>query len=187
MSLMNIPQPDLALREAFRAPQPGGFLQFAITHPCFDTPQRGWVRDGAGRKVAYQSGDYFTQAQGRVEEWLFSTAPPEVRQGLPPFRAPKFFRTLSAWVNDLLDTGFALERLDEPFAGEGTARRFPDLAGTRIVPFWLMMRCRKPVDGRCGEGLSLRIRRITLGSMQAPAPVVKTAFGTSRARDGGAG
>src|SRR5262249_6914063 len=51
--------PDLggALREASRVLQRGGFLQLAITHPCFDTPLRGWVRDGAGRKVAYQCGD----------------------------------------------------------------------------------------------------------------------------------
>ena len=143
MSLMDIPQPDRALREAFRVLQPGGFLQLAITHPCFDTPRRGWVRDGAGRKIAYQSGDYFTQAQGQVKAWLFPATPPEVRHGLPPFQTPKFFRTLSAWVNNLLDTGFALERMDEPCASEDTLRRFPGLAGSRIIPFWLIIRCRK--------------------------------------------
>jgi ubiquinone/menaquinone biosynthesis C-methylase UbiE len=70
MSLMDMPQTDQAVREAFRVLRPGGFLQLAITHPCFDTPLRGWVRDGTGRNVAYQCGDYFVQAQGRVEEWL---------------------------------------------------------------------------------------------------------------------
>jgi SAM-dependent methyltransferase len=143
MSLMYIPQADRAVREAFRVLQPGGFFQLAITHPCFDTPQRGWVRDGAGRKIAYQSGDYFTQSQGQVKAWLFPATPPEVRHGLPPFQTPKFFRTLSAWVNNLLDTGFALERMDEPCASEDTLRRFPGLVGSRIIPFWLIIRCRK--------------------------------------------
>ena len=148
MSLMDIPDLGGALREAFRVLQPGGFLQLAITHPCFDTPLRGWVRDGAGRKVAYQCGDYFSNVQGRVDEWLFSPTPAEVRQGLPPFQTPKFFRTLSAWVNALIDTGFALERFDEPCAGEDTVRRFPNFAGCRLVPLWLIIRCRKPGDSR---------------------------------------
>jgi SAM-dependent methyltransferase len=148
MSFMDIPQPDRAVREAVRVLRPGGFLQLAITHPCFDTPRRGWVRDAAGRKIAYQSGDYFTQDQGRVEEWLFSMTPPGVHHGLPPFRTPKFFRTLSAWVNDLIDAGFVLERMEEPRASEDTVRRFPDFAGTRLVPLWLTIRCRKP--GRAG-------------------------------------
>jgi hypothetical protein len=79
-----------------------------------------------------------------VEEWLFAATPPEVRQGLRPFRTPKFFRTLSAWMNDLIDAGFALERVDEPCAGEDTVRRFHDLACTRLVPLWLLIRGRKP-------------------------------------------
>jgi hypothetical protein len=78
-----------------------------------------------------------------VEEWLFAAAPPEVRQGLPPFRVPTFPRTLSAWVNDLIDAGFVVERLDEPCPGEETVRRRPDLADNRIVPLWLLLRCRK--------------------------------------------
>jgi ubiquinone/menaquinone biosynthesis C-methylase UbiE len=148
MSFMDMPQPDRALREAFRVLKPGGFFLLAITHPCFDTAVRGWVRDETGRKVAYQCGDYFTPVQGRIHEWLFSTTPREVRQGLPPFRTPKFFRTLSAWVNDLIDTGFLLERLDEPRASEDTVRRFPILVGTCIIPMWLLIRCRKLADAR---------------------------------------
>lgn len=38
MSLMDMPDPDLALREACRILKRGGFLQFSITHPCFDLP-----------------------------------------------------------------------------------------------------------------------------------------------------
>jgi SAM-dependent methyltransferase len=148
MSLMDIPDLGGALREAFRVLRPGGFLQLGITHPCFDTPERGWVRDGSGRKVAYQCGGYFSNVQGRVDEWLFSPTPAEVRQGLPPFRTPKFFRTLSAWVNALVGTGFALERLDEPYASDDTVRRYPNFAGCRLVPLWLIVHCRRPGDAR---------------------------------------
>ena len=40
MSLQDIPETDQALAEAFRVLQPGGFLQFSITHPCFNPPHR---------------------------------------------------------------------------------------------------------------------------------------------------
>jgi ubiquinone/menaquinone biosynthesis C-methylase UbiE len=46
MSLMDIPDLGGALRDSFRVLQPGGCLQLAITHPCFDTPPPGL---GSGR------------------------------------------------------------------------------------------------------------------------------------------
>jgi ubiquinone/menaquinone biosynthesis C-methylase UbiE len=144
MSLMDIPDLGGALREAFRVLRQGGFLQLAVTHPCFDHPQRGWVRDGAGRKLAYQRSDYFSNVEGRVDEWLFSATPPEVQHGLAKLKTPKFFRTLSTWVNAFLAARFSLERMDEPCASEDTVRRFPSFAGCRLVPVWFMMRCRKP-------------------------------------------
>src|ERR1700752_4203241 len=37
MSLMDVPETDRALSEAARGLKAGGFLQFSIAHPCFDT------------------------------------------------------------------------------------------------------------------------------------------------------
>ncbi|MFW5652706.1 MAG: class I SAM-dependent methyltransferase, partial [Planctomycetota bacterium] len=45
MSLMEFAEADQALREIHRVLRPGGFLQFSITHPCFDTPYRRRIRD----------------------------------------------------------------------------------------------------------------------------------------------
>jgi ubiquinone/menaquinone biosynthesis C-methylase UbiE len=47
MSLMDVPETGRALAEAFRVLKPGGFLQFSITHPCFDTPHRRNLRSPA--------------------------------------------------------------------------------------------------------------------------------------------
>src|SRR5262245_836199 len=45
MSLMDVPETDLVLAEAYRVLKPGGFLQFSIAHPCFDTAHRRNLRD----------------------------------------------------------------------------------------------------------------------------------------------
>ena len=44
MSFMDIPETGRVLAEAWRVLKPGGFLQFSISHPCFDTPHRRNLR-----------------------------------------------------------------------------------------------------------------------------------------------
>src|SRR5215471_5959829 len=71
MSFMDIPETRLVLAEAFRILKPGGFLQFSITHPCFDTPHRRNLRDESGLTYAIEVGDYFRGLDGEISEWLF--------------------------------------------------------------------------------------------------------------------
>ena len=71
MSFMDIPETDRALAEAHRVLKPGGFLQFSITHPCFDTPHRRNLRDENGLTYAIEVGDYFRNLDGEISEWLF--------------------------------------------------------------------------------------------------------------------
>jgi ubiquinone/menaquinone biosynthesis C-methylase UbiE len=59
MSFMDAPEYELIVSEAWRVLRPGGFLQFSITHPCFQTPHWKWVCDESGKKVAVECGDYF--------------------------------------------------------------------------------------------------------------------------------
>ena len=143
MSLMDVPQPDRALAEAHRVLRPGGFLQFSITHPCTDTPFRQLIRDAAGRKVALSIAGYFDEPDGRINRWLFGAAPPELKQQLRPFETPCFHRTLSWWINTIVGAGFRIERMQEPTADDETVRRCPDMDDTRLVPYFLHVRCRK--------------------------------------------
>jgi SAM-dependent methyltransferase len=143
MSLMDMPEPDAALRETCRALKPGGFLQFSITHPCFDPPYRRLLRDSQGAAYAMEVGGYFDDTHGRIDRWLFSAAPPQAREGLRPFQVPRFHRPLSDWLNAVTNAGFRIERLAEPCVDRETATRLPVVADTRVVAYFLHVRCRK--------------------------------------------
>lgn len=151
MSFMDIPETDRVLAEAFRVLKPGGFLQFSIGHPCYDTPHRKNLRDEKGITYAIEVGDYFRNLNGEIVECLFSAAPPELKRTLPRFKIPQFTRTLSQWLNLLLETGFGLERLEEPRPSDETVRRCPYLQDAQIVAYFLHVRARKPNDETDGE------------------------------------
>jgi SAM-dependent methyltransferase len=143
MSLMDMPQADQVLREVNRVLKPNGFFQFSITHPCFTTPYRKLVRDENGMELYVQLAGYFTPQHGAIEEWIFSAASPEARAGVSKFRVPRFARTLSGWLNLVIDSGFTIERVNEPFADEDLAKRRSEVRDTRLVGYFLHVRCRK--------------------------------------------
>jgi ubiquinone/menaquinone biosynthesis C-methylase UbiE len=144
MSFMDMPETDRVVAEAYRVLKPGGFLQFSITHPCYDTPHRRNLRDENGVTYAYEVGGYFENIEGAVQEWLFSAAPPEAKQGLPSFQTPRFTRTLSQWLNLILETGFCIERIQEPRPTDEMADACPNIQDAQVVAYFLHVRARKP-------------------------------------------
>lgn len=143
MSFMDIPETGQLLIEAYRVLKPSGFLQFSICHPCFDTPHRKNLRDAAGRTYAFEVGEYFRNLNGEMSEWLFQAAPADATRGLTPFRIPVFTRTMSQWLNLLIDTGFLLERVAEPRPSDETVQLCPSLQDAQVVAFFLHIRVRK--------------------------------------------
>jgi SAM-dependent methyltransferase len=143
MSLMDMPCPDRALREAARVLRPAGFLQFSILHPCFSPPHRRVLRDANGDVRAIEVGRYFDAIDGEVETWWFSTVPEDERSQTRPFQVPRFHRTLSGWIEILCEAGFVIEQLTEPSASAELAAQEPVLADTRAAPLFLHIRARK--------------------------------------------
>lgn len=146
MSFMDIPETDRVLAEAYRVLKPRGFLQFSITHPCYDTPHRRNLRDDNGLTYAIEVGDYFRNLNGEVSEWLFGAAPPQAKDGLPKFKTPRFTRTLSQWLNLLIETGLLLERIEEPRPNDETVRACPYVQDAQVVAYYLHIRARRPEE-----------------------------------------
>ena len=144
MSLHDIPETGKALAEAFRVLQPGGFLQFSILHPCFNPPHRRNCRDEDRLTYAIEVGDYFVDAHGRIDEWIFGAAPKAVRDRLPMFKVPRFHRPVSQWLNLLIESGFILERIEEPCPSPETVTNHPSLQDAQVAAYFLHIRVRKP-------------------------------------------
>ncbi len=138
MSLMDVAHPERAIAEAARILRPGGFLQFSITHPCFQRRRS----EATGRTELV--GDYFGAVDGEVDTWTFGAAPADVRAQERPFQIPMFSRTLSEWLNALASAGLAIERVDEPRASEEAVAAHPNLANARAMPLFLLILARKP-------------------------------------------
>jgi hypothetical protein len=129
MAFMDIDDLPGALAAVAGTVRPGGWFVASFVHPCFPGNEAGlssWPPDRS----------YFT------EGWWTSTAhnPVGVR-----IRVGSSHRTLSSYLNALVDAGFSLEHVVEPPAP---------------VPTFLLLRCRRNTeptsrsDGRARDGLA---------------------------------
>jgi ubiquinone/menaquinone biosynthesis C-methylase UbiE len=141
MSVMDMPDPCVVIGEIARVLRPGGWLQFSITHPVNTTPLRSWVDDEHGVRAALAIGDYFVEGP-ITTSWTFKVVD-EMQMRHDPFTITAARRTASSWLNMVIDAGFTIERVMEPVASEAIAALHPEVADTRIVPFFLIVRARR--------------------------------------------
>jgi ubiquinone/menaquinone biosynthesis C-methylase UbiE len=139
MSVQDTARPETTLGEIRRVLQPGGFVQFSVLHPVNSTPVRRWADDDQGRRSALCIGGYFVTG-AHTETWSFSAAEdPDVRQ-TRPFTITHAHRTLTGWISAIRDAGLMIDALWEPTASPEIAAAHPDVADTRIVPYFLHIR-----------------------------------------------
>ena len=144
MSLMDIPEVERVVFEAYRVLKPGGCFQFSISHPCFDAPHRKKLRDEQGKAYAFEIGGYFHNLDGEVEEWTFGALSAEQRESVREFKVPRFTRTLSEWLNLIIGAGFTLECFAEPRPSDEVVREHPNIQAAQVFPYFLIVRGRKP-------------------------------------------
>lgn len=139
MTFMNMAEIDKGMAEAYRLLKPGGFLQFSITHPCFNERKGKWTRNDRDEPVAFTIENYFSEINGEVHRWKHYYAP----ENLTPFDVPRFLRPLSRWLNIVTNAGFLIEQADEPYADDESIAKYPALLSTRVVAHSLILRARK--------------------------------------------
>ncbi len=141
MALMDGPDFAGAMRELRRVLKPAARLCFSILHPCFITKELGWMYDAEGRVVKFTVGGYFDDAPS-LDRWRFKGA--EVADA-ELFNVPRFPRTLSHYLNSMIDAGLIVERVEEPRPGAEESSTCPWLQRWRDhVALFLYVRARKP-------------------------------------------
>ena len=145
MSMMDVGDPLLGMKEAARVIRPGGFFQFSILHPCFAPPYRKVLRDGSGKAEAVAVADYFKTGPFS-ESWYFSAVTEEEKKTVAPFHIPYVHLTLSMWLNHLRGLGLVLDRLGEPTVSDEVARKVPEVADTQVAGIFLHIRAVRPAS-----------------------------------------
>jgi SAM-dependent methyltransferase len=144
MCLMDLPEPEKAIQEAYRVLKPGSFFQFSIEHPCFKPPYLKKLRNTEGKTYAVAVGKYFSGNDGEIEQWIFGNTPPQIKEQTPQFQVPRFHRTLTFWMNAVINAGFSIEEINEPCPSDEHIREKPSLQSASVVGYFLHIRCRKP-------------------------------------------
>jgi SAM-dependent methyltransferase len=112
MALMDIADYRAAISEAARILKPGGVFAFSILHPCFMTPDSGWIRKNPesrdpANKVAWRVNDY--------RERLVEKGRMKREMTVPTYC---FHRTLEDYFSVLGECGFVVVDLREPAQSE---------------------------------------------------------------------
>jgi hypothetical protein len=109
----------------------------SILHPCFVPPHRRVLRepDGTTRaiEIAGESIPFGLNVRLRREH-----------DRTEPFRVPRFHRTLSEWVDLIVEAGLVIERFGEPCVSVELAKAEPALEDTRVAPLFLHIHAIKP-------------------------------------------
>lgn len=116
-----------------------------------------------GRVYAQEVGEHFRNLQGDIIEIGSSAAPRETWASRPKFKLPRFNRTISQWLNMVMERGFILEGIEEPRPRDETVRRHPRLQAAQVVACFLHVRARKPGAGLrylCRPTLATQIHRV---------------------------
>ncbi|MCA0986518.1 class I SAM-dependent methyltransferase [Guptibacillus algicola] len=113
MVMQDLSDHESALREMYRLLIDGGSFIFSILHPCFVTPESGWEKNDQGEKLHWNVDRYFYEGVyeqrgiGENDKILY------------------YHRTLSTYMNSILQTGFMVEKVEEPTPSKEILEKYP--------------------------------------------------------------
>lgn len=130
-----------AAREICRVLKPGGLFAFTTLHPCFIHDIRGWEYDEAREAQALTIGPYLDE-RTVLATWRFAAAP--ASEDVKPFDTLYFNRTMSTYLNTLIDAGLTIAGVAEPAPTDEACREQPRLRKYQKIPHILCVKARKP-------------------------------------------
>jgi hypothetical protein len=130
--LMDLADYEAALSSMHRALVDDGILLLSISHPCFTTPDCGWVRDDEGYKLYWKVDRYFVE--GAYEQPVLFDA----EEGLILFH-----RTLSTYLRTLLRMDFALLDVIEPEPAEEMLAQYPRFRDDIRMSHFIVLKLQK--------------------------------------------
>ena len=125
---------DLA-RKAARTLRPGGAFVFSVEHPVFTAyGTQNWFYDEGGARLHWPVDRYFDEGSRRAvflgEEVI------------------KYHKTMTTYLNGLLEAGFEIVRVVEPEPDPALLDSMPDMRDEVRRPMMLLVSARKNSPGR---------------------------------------
>ena len=131
LSLVDVPDMQRAVSEAFRVLRPGGRFVVCNVHPMRMADVGGWIKQ-RDVKLHYPVDNYFDESARELMS----------RHGTP---WTNFHRTLETHVMAFLDAGFAIDAIREPKPTLEQAEQHPGIDDELRVPNFIIFALRKPV------------------------------------------
>ncbi len=111
MVLQDLEDYQAALCEMFRLLKPNRTFIFSILHPCFVTPNSGWMRHEQLDQQYWKVQRYFYEG----EYHQLDADPPIVL----------YHRTLTSYVQAIRQAGFTIETIVEPKPSQDMLKKYP--------------------------------------------------------------
>lgn len=117
-------------RKVYDYLKPGGSFVFSVEHPIFTSrKEQDWYYDNQGNRLHWPVDNY--QKEG-VRETLFLNE-----------NVTKYHRTISTYINDLLDAGFMIRAVKESFPSIEMLKSNPEMEDENRRPMFLMISVEK--------------------------------------------
>ncbi len=132
MVIQDLPDYQSAIKEMYRLLVDGGYFIFSILHPCFVTPNSGWIKNTDGEKQFWKVDNYFYE--GVYEQPFPYDAEDKVLL---------FHRTLTSYFSTIKEAGFQIEQLLEPKPSKEMLMKYPSFEEDLRCSDFLVFKLRK--------------------------------------------